>query len=176
MGVVRADETALGTGGNRDRKTSLTAEGKEQVRWLFDHADLPPNVLLHLPEYVADEIMGETSGAARVNALLRLAQGQLISRTAIETVAQQKDPMKRLRKNGGARSALGAEGIVIFGQYEAHGDVAEAFDLPRPGQGECVSTRLIPTDSSIGVPIGHRRWRIANADDPAVQAPELPSV
>jgi hypothetical protein len=33
----------------------------------------------------------------------------------IESIAQQQDPLKRLRKNGGARDVLEKEGILILG-------------------------------------------------------------
>jgi len=47
-------------------------------------------------------------------------QGVPINRTVIEGIAQQKDYMKRLRKNGGARDKLAANGIALLsGSYDS---------------------------------------------------------
>ena len=81
-------------------------------------------------------------GTKRVDMLFRLAQQRLISRTVVATVAQQEDYMKRVRGNGGSRSSLRPEGIVIIGQYESHRRIAQALAIPVPGPGESVSVRL----------------------------------
>ena len=67
--------------------------------------------------------------------LFRLAQQRLISRTVVATVAKQEDYMKRIRGNGGSRSSLRKEGIVIIGQYESHRRVAEVLKAPRTRAG-----------------------------------------
>jgi len=178
MGVVRADELHLGSGGNRDRKTSLNAEGRAAVRWLFDHAPMPQNVLLHLPDHVTAEIMapkGDRDGAERVRRLFRLAQGTLISRAAVETAGQQKDSMKRVRGNGGARTDLAPEGIIILGQYESHRLIAGKLGLPKPGPGESISARVTPAAVDIGAEIGGSWWRVAEAHEAVTIAPTLPS-
>jgi hypothetical protein len=41
-------------------------------------------------------------------------QGIPISRSAIEAIAQQLDPMKRLRRNGGARDILHKKSIALL--------------------------------------------------------------
>ena len=146
MGVVRASESALSEGGNRDRKTSLTKAGREQVVWLFDDAPLPPNVLLQLPMDVVEHIFepsGGGKGSERIRRLFRSAHGVRISRTAVETVAQQKDSMKRVRGNGGAREALRPEGILILGQFTAHQQIARDLGLPVPQAGESVAARVL---------------------------------
>ena len=48
MGLFRATESMLSKG-NRDGKASLKVEARSRILWLFDRAELPPNVLLHLP-------------------------------------------------------------------------------------------------------------------------------
>lgn len=176
MGVVRAEERFLGLGSNRDRKTSLNADGRAAINWLFDDADLPPNVLLHLPAEITAEVMApNTSGAERIRRLFRLAQGRLISRTAVETVAQQKDSMKRVRGNGGARTNLAPEGIIILGQYESHRAIAYQLGLPLPGPGESISARVAPAADNQGAEIAGARWRVAQRTDPTVMAPTLPT-
>lgn len=177
MGVVRATEELLRSGGNRDRKTSLNSVGREAVRWLFDDVPLPRNVLLHLPTNVAEEIMapqGDRAGSERVRRLFRLAQGTLISRCAVETAGQQKDAMKRVRVNGGARTTLAPEGIIILGQYESHRSIANELGVPLPGPGESVSIRVAPSSDNEGAEVDGKWWRVAGDDDPIVCAPTLP--
>ena len=64
-------------------------------------------------------IMRGASGNERIAELFRVAQGVAVHRDIVQAVAQQKDYMKRLRKNGGARDTLADEGIAILsGKYD----------------------------------------------------------
>jgi hypothetical protein len=112
--------------------------------------------------------------------LFRLAQQRLISRTVVATVARQEDYMKRVRGNGGSRSSLRPEGIVIIGQYESHRRVAQALAVAVPGPGESVSVQLARRQSRhIGRPfttLDGVDWVVASPDDPVEMAPVLPSV
>jgi hypothetical protein len=112
--------------------------------------------------------------------LFRLAQQRIISRTVVATVAQQEDYMKRVRGNGGSRSSLCPEGIVIIGQYESHRSIARALALPAPGPGESVSVRLAKRCSRHAelpfVALDGEDWVIAQPDDPAEGAPLLPDI
>lgn len=178
-GLFRVTADILTAGDNRDSKRTITAEARDSaVRWLHRDARLPENVLLRLPQEVIDKIFKQKYGTQRVNELFRLAQRRLISRTAVATVANQEDYMKRVRGNGGARSSLRREGIVIFGQYLVHASLAMQLGLPAPGPGEFVSVRLAPTDrcapSEPHIHLEDRNWIVAGPDDPVVEAPVLP--
>lgn len=179
-GLFRAHDHLLGKGGNRDSKRTLTKEGRETVRWLFHDKPLPVNVLLHLPPGDVEAVFAPDSGSARVRELFRRAQGLPVRRAVVATVAQQEDYMKRVRGNGGARSTLRAEGIVILGQYTTHREIAKALGLVEPGPGEFVSARLAPADSSTAEDprafIDGSWWRLARAGDPVTRAPLLPKV
>ena len=179
VGLFRVSEGVLTTGDNRDSKRTLTAEARDSaVRWLHRDAKLPENVLLRLPQEDVDKIFGHKDGTKRVNELFRLAQKRPISRTAVATVANQEDYMKRVRDNGGARTSLRGEGIVIFGQYFAHAALATQLGLPAPGPGEFVSVRLARTDrcsqSEPHIHLQGQNWIVASPDDPVVEAPLLP--
>ncbi|WP_420620260.1 NaeI family type II restriction endonuclease [Candidatus Poriferisocius sp.] len=176
MGLVRALKEMLTKGGNRDRKASLSQAGMSTVRWLFQESELPPNVLLQIPESDVDHIMEPRSGAERVRRLFRTVQGQRIGRGVVATVAQQADYMKRIRGNGGARSQLREEGIIILGQSEAHREIARGLGLPVPGKGESVSARVFPAKprSPGSVSIGSTWWRVASSQEPVSLAPALP--
>ena len=177
-GLVRVTEDKLSQGRNRDQKANLSQAGRAQVRWIFQNADLPENTLLRLSNEDLQAIFSPVSGQRRVNELFRRALGQRISRSVIATVAQQDDYMKRVRYNGGARSALAPEGIVILGQYGTHVDVAARLELPAPRAGESLSirlTKLLSTDRALPhVIIDGTAWRISQPGDPIVHAPLLP--
>lgn len=181
-GLVRASEHVLtATQGNRDRKRRLNRGGKRAINWLFkDHA-LPENALLHISSSDVDQIFNcSRYGTKRVDMLFRLAQGRPISRAVVATVAQQEDYMKRVRGNGGSRSSLRPEGIVILGQYGSHRTIAEALGLPAPGPGESVSTRLASRKPHHGdlpcIVLDGRTWVVALPDDPGEEAPLLPDI
>ncbi|MEV8630656.1 NaeI family type II restriction endonuclease [Streptosporangium sp. NPDC051023] len=179
-GLVRASEERLNPGANRDAKRTLSKQGRTTIRWLFKGAPLQENVLLRIPDEDIGVIFRSTSGQQRVNELFRRAQGHPISRTVVATVAMQEDYMKRVRGNGGARSALRPEGIVIFGQYKNHVQAAVVLGLPAPGPGESVSVRLTRRRTHHGaqpyVELDAEQWVVARHDDPVELAPLLPNI
>ncbi len=180
LGLVRADDRLLTAArGNRDLKRRLSAAGKATVTWLFENRELPENALLRIAPVDVHRIFTcSRYGTKRVDMLFRLAQQRLISRTVVATVAQQEDYMKRIRGNGGSRSSLRPEGIVILGHYESHRRVAEALQVPVPGLGESVSVRLAARGPGhAGLPfvaLDGREWAVARPDDPVRTAPVLP--
>jgi hypothetical protein len=182
LGLVRADDQLLtASRGNRDLKRRLTAAGKAAVIWLFPGQALPENALLRIPTAAVQRIFTCSAfGTKRVDMLFRLAQRRIISRTVVATVAQQEDYMKRVRGNGGSRSSLRPEGIVILGQYESHRRIAKGLALPVPGQGESVSVRLARRQPQhAGLPFAEADgadWVVARPDDPVETAPILPDI
>jgi hypothetical protein len=137
IGVIRAAPSVLRTGENRDKKTSLSAEGKRAIHWLVEAGQLPVNLLVTLDPNIREKILSHrTSGQARVNELFRLVQGQIIPRIVIETVAQQKDSMKRARD---ARVTLKSEGILVLGHQGEEPKIAAARGYPVPKKGEMIS-------------------------------------
>ncbi len=177
-GLVRARVEWLGLGRNRDAKATLSALGRSHIRWLAEDAPLPPNALLDLTEEDLSRIFASRFGTKRVDELFRRAQGKVIGRGVVATVAQQEDYMKRVRGNGGSRSTLKGEGIVIFGQYEAHGRIMKALGLPILGRGESMSVRLARCAEGVSwsTHIDGSSWRVATPKDPIEEAPDLPRV
>ena len=176
-GLFRVAEDML-TADNRDKKRSLTATARDsQVHWLFRDAPLPENVLLRLPQADIDAIFASKHGTKRTDELFRRTQGKIVSRNVVATVAMQDDPLKRVRYNGGSRTALRPEGIVIFGQYSVHGQLAQQLGLPVPGPGEFVSARLSaaqPKHSGPRIRLDGSDWVLAGPNDPYETAPMLP--
>jgi hypothetical protein len=177
-GLVRTLPEYLNTGSNRDAKATLNVSGRQAIVWLFDNRPLPPNVLIQLDKEVVEAIFAHSSGQKRINQLFRAALGRRVGRATVATVAQQDDYMKRVRANGGARTNLQPEGIIILGQFNSHAAIARLLNVPVPGPGESVSVRLTPAmaPGSGVAEIGGRLWTVAGEQSPIESAPVLPDI
>lgn len=175
-GLIRITPDVLTAGGNRDGKKSISRKGRDSIHWLWEESPLQPNVLIQTDQEIVSRIFAPTSGMERINQLFRLVQGQVISRNVVATVNQGSDYMKRIRANGGARTHLKNEGIIILGQYKTHLTIARCLGLPIPGKGDSVSVRVAPSKGpgDGNVEIGNQFWRIADHNDPITPAPECP--
>jgi len=178
IGIVRATEERLNTGGIRDREATFNESGRNAIAWLFKNAPLPPNILLRLDPATVNKIMSLGSGQKRINELFHVALGMKAGRAVVATVAQQDDYMKRLRGNGGARTALQPEGIIILGQCHSHGAIARELGVPEPEPGDSVSVRVAQAmvEGPGVTKIGSGFRRVAKASDPVIRAPILPRV
>ncbi|WP_280265716.1 NaeI family type II restriction endonuclease [Nocardia wallacei] len=171
LGLVRVKPEYRREGANRDKKSSLNSAGRAAVRWLWRDAPMPANILLQLPGPVVDHIFANRYGTQRVNRLFRAAEGKLVHRNAVRTVAMQLDDQKRVRTNGGARTALKPEGYIILSSYYAH--IAEGLGVPVPDSKHYISVRVVPGGDGDPL-IGGTRWRRARADEVSGNAPDLP--
>lgn len=164
-GVVRVTEENRRTSENRDKKTGLNAHGRSQITWRCKDAPMQPNALLQFPPSVGAEIMAARSGEARLNELFRRATNRRLSRNIIATAAQQDDYMKRVRDNGGSRSALRPEGYLILGgDYSVQRNLAAALGATTPEPGELVSIQVVPATSQDGVEIAGGWWKLAGPE------------
>lgn len=160
LGLIRVKPEYRSVGRNRDLKTTLNALGKLAVHWIWRDEPMPANILLQLPRPTVDAIFELNAGTQRTNQLFRVAEGQLVHRSAVRTVAMQLDDQKRVRKNGGARTALAPEGYVILsGVY--HHQIAVDLGVPVPNSKEYISVRVVPSDDGTGALIDGQRWRRA---------------
>ncbi len=165
-GVVRVTDENRRTSENRDKKTGLNAHGRSQITWLFKDATMQPNALLQLRAATVTEIMSGRSGQARVNELFRQVTNRRLSRNIIATVAQQDDYMKRVRENGGSRSALRPEGyLILSGDYFIQRYFAAALGAVVPEPGELVSVLVVPAPPEEGALIDGEWWRLAAPDE-----------
>ncbi|WP_327297414.1 NaeI family type II restriction endonuclease [Streptomyces sp. NBC_01197] len=178
-GLLRIREEWLNGGSNRDMKLTVKAAHREKILWLWRDAELPENILLHMDPVDRATVFAHSSGQARLIELFRLVQKRRIGRNVVRAVAQQKDYMKRVRGNGGARSALQSEGILIMGDYESHRRIAEGLGVLSPREGEFVSVRV--TRSSGHQPdrpsatLDGTKWCCAQPEDAIEPGPSLPS-
>ncbi|MEV8315315.1 NaeI family type II restriction endonuclease [Streptomyces sp. NPDC059900] len=178
-GLLRIRREWLNVGNNRDLKLTVKAAHRDRIHWLWRDAELPENVLLHMDPHDRAAVFASASGQQRLNELFRRAQKRRIGRNVVRTVAQQKDYMKRVRGNGGARSSLAPEGILIMGDYDSHRGVAEQLRISVPKEGEFVSVRVARAREHHGnLPraiLGGQEWVVALPGDMPEMAPQLPS-
>ena len=183
-GLIRVRASYLRPVPNRDAKRQLKAAARAHIRTLWPaHGRLAENLFLHLDADVRDRVFsargtrGLQHGQAKTNELFRQVQERVISRAELATVAQQDDFMKRARGNGGARTVLQAEGILVLGHQDNDPLVAAALGLPVPRKGEFVSARVVPAhedrDDPVAI-IGGRPWALARPGDPQTPAPVIP--
>lgn len=120
VGLIRASECYLNPGKNKDGKRSISKKnGFKSIFWLIYNRALPQNFFLEMGDAARTAVLTGRSGAARVRELFRRMQLKIIPRYAIEGVANQKDALKRVRENGGAREKLLPEGLLILsGKYD----------------------------------------------------------
>ncbi len=183
-GLIRVCEKYLRDRHNRDSKRQLSAAGRSHVRQLWaQHGHLAENIFLYMDPRDRERIFSATArrgtqhGQAKTNELFRTVQRRIIRRAEVATVAQQDDFMKRARGNGGARTALQAEGILVLGHQDNDPLVAAALGLPVPRKGEFVSARVVAArqdrDDPVAI-IGGRPWALARPGDPPAPAPLIP--
>ncbi|WP_367273299.1 NaeI family type II restriction endonuclease [Corynebacterium sp.] len=165
LGVIRVTADVRRDSENRDKKTQLKAKDTSKITWVWRNAPLRPNILLQLPPDVVEGIFAHKSGTTKVAQLFRDAEGMIVHRNSVSTVAEQLDPQRRVRGgSGGARTLLAPEGYVILsGAY--HGDIATELGVPVPLGDEYISVRVVPTGDGTGTRIGDRNWRRATTED-----------
>lgn len=171
VGIIRIKEEVLNRGKNQDGKRTISKVGRDEIIWLIDGGKMPINQLYLWSPDVIKKIWSKESGQQRLNELFRLKQGELIDRQTIATVAEAKDdPMKRVRANGGARSYLSNDGIIILGHQNNHPQICRTLGLPVPKKGQVVAVRVVKSASG-NLLLDGCKWRIAAAQDPIASSP-----
>ncbi|WP_159372907.1 NaeI family type II restriction endonuclease [Nocardia caishijiensis] len=173
VGVLRIQPDWLNNGTNNDGKKTINAQGRGKIVWICKHGALPQNFILSLPPAAREKILAGKTGQRRVTDMFRLVRGVTISRNATQTVAQQLDPMKRVRD---ARITLSKEGIAILGHQNEGPRIAAALGLPIPAKGELMSVRLVrvPEGTAGNVAeIGGELFAAIDSDTPTAPLPTI---
>jgi len=121
VGLVRCAEETLNPGRNKDGKRTLSQKGRTGVRWVVRGAALPSNFISTLDPALRAKVMRGGTGQARIRTLFTSLVERPIPRLAVETVAQQRDPMRRLRADRG--SAL--PGLRVFSARYGNKELVE---------------------------------------------------
>lgn len=141
MGLVVARRGYLGEGRNRDTKAQIAISSWHNIRWLIFDAPYPPNFWSGLKLNTVGYIFEGLSGMDRVRRLFRRVLDIPIPRKVVMDAAQQLDPIKRVRRNGGARDRMRSEGILVLsGKYDRA--LISALGLPACGPGEFIAHKL----------------------------------
>jgi hypothetical protein len=120
LGLLKMRSIYLTGGGNRDGKKSISAAGFCHICWLVKDEVYKPNFWRSVSKSDRESIFSLKSGTARLVKLFEQVQHRPIDRSVVESVARQKDYMKRLRTNGGARDALARNNLVLLsGKYDS---------------------------------------------------------
>ncbi|MHC5307766.1 NaeI family type II restriction endonuclease [Bartonella sp. LJL80] len=142
LGVIFARNAYLTTGANRDGKKSISATGKENILWILDNVSYPAGHWGNIDTQRFRELRTIAGGKARAVSFFRENVGLKVHRSVIQALLyDQKDYMKRLRLNGGARDILALEDIAILsGVYDA--PLAKELGYGKLAADEMMSIRL----------------------------------
>ena len=99
LGLLRTTEEVLRPGKNQDSKRSISAAGKQRIRWLLQDEPISENTLLHLPDKVRNAILSPRSGRARIEALFTHVTNRVLPRSVVlQVIRLPGDPLKRARE------------------------------------------------------------------------------
>lgn len=138
LGIIIAREEYLNKP-NRDGKRSVKSSSFEKIYWIFKERSLPESRYEGLNMLRFRELRGQAGGSRRAAQFFRENLGKVIHRSVLQGLLfDQKDYMKRVRGNGGARDILFKENAVILSGYY-HALLIKEFDLPCCNRDEFVS-------------------------------------
>lgn len=120
MGLMIAREAYLGAP-NRDGKRSVLTSAYGNILWLATGLNWPPNRWAGIDMKRFRELRQIKVGKLRAAAFFVENDRRVTHRLVLEALLlDQKDPMKRLRANGGAPDILRPQGIALLsGRYDA---------------------------------------------------------
>lgn len=146
FGLLKADAEYLTKAGNKDEKVSVSAEGFKHIKWLLAEFPFPANFWRNVRVDQREEIFSSRGGTARLVKLFEMFQEVPINRSVIVDIGRQKDNLKRVRGNGGARDELQKRGIsILSGKFNK--EKIARLGLPPCDNDSFISTaREIPRD------------------------------
>jgi hypothetical protein len=116
IGLMVARGDYLGAeAGNRDKKRSVSAAGFKNIMWLIEGQALPSSRWSAVNMQRFRELRRIKGGAKRGAQFFRENSNVRVHRSIIQSLLfDQRDYMKRLRSNGGARDILRLEGVALL--------------------------------------------------------------
>lgn len=128
LGLVLARENYL-SAANRDGKRAVNDFGKRRIMWLVEGAKYPLSRWAQIDMLRFRELRKIKGGKRRAAQFFRENLEIVVHRSIVQALLHdQRDYMKRVRGNGGARDDLAEEGIILLsGTYDAK--KAEARDF-----------------------------------------------
>ena len=148
LGIIIAREGYLNKP-NRDGKRSIKSTSFDQIYWIFRNANLPESRYAGIDMLRFRELRNMSGGSKRVAQFFRENLDKVIHRTVLQGVLfDQKDYMKRVRGNGGARDLLINERTCIFSGYY-HTAIIDELGLPVCGRDEFVAHKCTDAEWAI---------------------------
>ncbi len=138
FGLIVVHKEILNAGRNRDQKTTIKRSELHNAIWMLFDKPYPENFWEGLPADHCQAILTPSGGTERVARLFELYQRRPIARTLVTALAQQADPTRRLRKNGGARDLLPSKGLVLLSGV-AHAKLIRSLGLPATSRTEWIT-------------------------------------
>jgi hypothetical protein len=120
LGLIKARSAYLNAA-NQDKKRSVSAPAFAHILWIINGADYPANFWCGLDMLRFRELRKVSGGTKRAVLFFKENLGKPMHRSVLQALLfDQKDYMKRLRSNGGARDVLSAEGLeLLSGAFDA---------------------------------------------------------
>lgn len=173
LGLLRVRPEALSKRANLDRARTLSAEGRDAIRWIHHEHPLPEQALRKLPADVVEAIFAGASSRERVEELFLRAEQTAITPADLAAVTMQSDFARRARQ---AQDNLASRGVLVLnGKYYRHVERLADLGLPAIGPDTWMSVRLAPAepedDDSPTVLLDRAPWRVARPDDSEVPLP-----
>ncbi len=140
FGIIIARPEYLTAKPNRDAKRGVNAAGFQHIYWMLREEPYPPSFWAGVEEEVAEHILDfeGCGGTERIRRLFTEVQRRPVPREVIAGVARQRDFMKRLRRNGGARDHLVKQGIALL-SGNVHAGLIKELGLPQCESDEFIS-------------------------------------
>lgn len=114
LGLIVARREYLSVGANRDGKVSVSAAGRNHIWWLVYEAQLPPDIWASIDVSLYRRLRQAKGGTKRAAEFFESHLGIPVERSIVQSLLfDQRDYMKRLRSNGGARDILSKRGISL---------------------------------------------------------------
>ncbi len=129
LGIIIAREDYLNKP-NRDGKRSIRKQSFENIHWIFKDRPLPESRYQGIDMRRFQELRSLKGGSKRAAQFFRENLQKAVHRGVLQGLLyDQKDYMKRVRGNGGARDLLYKERTVILcGYMQTHSLLIEAFN------------------------------------------------
>jgi hypothetical protein len=120
LGIVLARNDYLNAP-NQDKKRSIARPAFSNILWLVEGAQFPESHWLNFDMGRFRQLRKMNGGSKRAAQFFRENLNKRVHRTVIQSLLfDQKDPMKRLRNNGGVRDILRNEKIALLsGIYDS---------------------------------------------------------
>jgi Restriction endonuclease NaeI len=130
LGLLMAREAYLNAP-NRDGKRSVSESGRQNILWLVEGEPYPASAWDGVDMARFRELRRVKGGTKRAAQFFRENLNRHVPRTVIQTLLHdQRDYMKRVRGNGGARDLLRKDGILLLsGTYDAKLARKRGFEL-----------------------------------------------